>query len=218
MRPTTLRRAFGIALLGVLLSDHASAQLGPVHSHMSYVALAFNETPGGRGLLPTAVAEAQVVRQHVELATQDPTALDGIKRHVGHVLHAIDPTLVPSGPGNGYGLRRAASGVVLHVQLAATSDGASDNVLTHTTHIMACADNAVLRTDAILAIARQIQASNSASEVAALLERLDRESETLVSGLDTDGDGLIGWRAGEGGLRQATQHMTLMMRGEGLTN
>jgi hypothetical protein len=218
MRATLLRRVFSIALVGMLYGTAAGAQSEPIHSHLTYVALAFNETPGGQGLLQTAVAEGEVVRQHVELAAQDPTALDGIKRHVTHVLHAIDPTLVPSGPGTGYGLKQAAAGVVLHMQLAAAAESASSNVVTHATHVIACAENAAARADAIVELAREIQATNSFIRAAELLEQLDAQSSALVSGVDSDGDGRIGWSAGEGGLRQATQHMTLMMRGEGLAN
>jgi hypothetical protein len=49
-----------------------------------------------------------------------------------------------------------------------------------------------------------------------VLARLTEEGMGLVRGRDIDGDGLVGWQAGEGGLRQAHQHLTLMKRGEGL--
>lgn len=218
MLVTTLRCTSCIAVLSLLPGADLSGQNESVHAHLGYVATAFNETPGGRGLLPTAVAEAEVVRQHVQLAGEDSTAIEGIKRHVGHVLHAIDPSLVRSGPGNGYGLRQAAAGVLLHIQLAAEAEEVSDNVTTHATHVTSCVSDAISRTDAILELSREIQETNSAARVIELLAQLDAQSSALVSGVDVDGDGRIGWQAGEGGLRQATQHMTLMMRGEGLAN
>jgi hypothetical protein len=100
--------------------------------------------------------------------------------------------------------------------MAATAEGASDNVRTHAAHVAASAGNTVQRADAIVALAQQIQATSSATEAMSLLQQLTAETSALVPGLDANGDGRVGWEAGEGGLQQATQHMTLMKRGEGL--
>ena len=34
-----------------------------------------------------------------------------IQTHAGHVINAIDPTIVAQGPGLGYGVKKAAQGV-----------------------------------------------------------------------------------------------------------
>ena len=206
-----------LALAGTLLSTpDLNAQANSVHSHIGYVADAFDGTPNGQGLLPTAVAEAEIAAEHAGFAAGDATYLDGIKRHAGHVLHAIDPTLAPGGPGLGYGVRQAAATVVLHIELAAADEGASDNVKTHAAHILATMDNVGQRADAIVALAQEIEAATSLATAAALLEQLTAPCAALLSGRDADRDGRVGWQPGEGGLRQATQHMTLMRRGEGL--
>jgi hypothetical protein len=219
MRATTLRRTSPLALCALFLSaGSAGAQANPVHAHIGHVADAFNGTPNGMGLLPTAVAEAEIAAQHATFAAQDPSNLDAMKRHAGHVLHAIDPTLVQSGPGRGYGLKQAASGAARHIEMAASAQGASENVRTHATHVATSANNVVQRADAIIALAQQIQASTSATEAAALVQRLATLAGALVPGTDANGDGRVSWEAGEGGLQQATQHMTLLKRGEGLAN
>lgn len=206
-----------IAIAGTLLSAPAlSAQANPVHGHIAYVADAFEATPSGQGLLPTAVAEAEIAAEHAGFAADDTTYLEGIQRHVGHVLHAIDPTLVPGGPGLGYGVRQAAANVILHIAMTSTDEGASDNVKTHASHILATMGNVVQRADAIVALAQEIQAATSVATAAALLQQLTAQCDALLVGRDADGDGRVGWQAGEGGLRQAAQHMTLMKRGEGL--
>lgn len=206
-----------LGLAGTLLSAlDLSAQANPVHSHILYVATAFDGTPGSQGLLPTAVAEAEIAAEHAGLAADDPTYLEGIERHVDHVLHAIDPTLVQGGLGLGYGVRQAAANVVLHIEMASADEGASDNVKTHATHILATMGNVVQRADAIVALAQEIQAATSVATAAALLQELTAQCDALLSGRDADRDGHVGWQAGEGGLRQATQHLTLMQRGEGL--
>ena len=41
-------------------------------------------------------------------------------------------------------------------------------------------------------------------------------TDAIVNGVDADGDGRVGWQEGEGGLAQATQHLGLLKRGEGM--
>jgi hypothetical protein len=215
--PTTIqRRTLGLALPALLIATAATAQ-NTAHAHIGHVANTFGGTPSGQGLLPTAIAEAEVAIQHAGLAANDPGNLDAMKRHVAHVLHAIDPSLVQDGPGLGYGVKQAAEGVALHIEIAASADGASDNVRTHAAHIAGAARSVVGRTDRIAALAAEIQAATSAPAAAAALTELHTLTQALVSGREADGDGRVGWAAPEGGLRQAQQHLTLLERGEGLT-
>ena len=59
--------------------------------------------------------------------------------------------------------------------------------------------------------------SGSVSPAAlALVNQLSTVAEQLITGVDANGDGRVGWQQGEGGLEQAEQHMNLMKKGEGL--
>jgi hypothetical protein len=205
-----------LAFACVLSASSLPAQENPVHTHIGHVADGFESAPVGQGLLTTAVAEAETAVEHATLAATDPFDLDGIKRHVAHVLHTIDPALSPGGPGLGYGVRRAALSAAEHIELAAAAEGASVNVKTHAVHIAAALGNVAHRADAIIALTKQLEAATSAEEAASPLAELGALCGALVQGRDGDGDGRVGWQAGEGGLRQATQHMTLMKLGEGL--
>lgn len=217
MRTSTIVRALsGLGLVGLLASPAAHAQANPAHTHMGHVADGFRGTPEGQGLLPTAVAEAEVAAQHAGLAGRDPSNLDGMKRHIGHVLNAMDPTEVESGPGLGYGVKAATAGVARHIGLAAGSDGASDNITTHGNHVSTAAGNVVTWVDEVIALARQVQEATEADAAAGMVEELIELTNAIVSGTDANGDGRTGWQEGEGGLAQATQHMNLMKRGEGL--
>jgi hypothetical protein len=212
MRRTTLP---SVAACLAISAAAAGAQSSAAHDHIVQVADAFEGTPAGLGLLSTAIAEAVIARQHVELANAAAPSIADVQLHVGHMLHALDPTSMVGGPGLGYGVRLAAGSAADHIAMAASDPGASENARAHLEHIAVILANVTRRMDEMIALAHQIQGASTAT-TPALLERLSLQAETLLVGRDVDGDDRIGWRAGEGGLRQAAQHMTLLKRGEGL--
>jgi hypothetical protein len=187
---------------------------GPVGVHIGHVMNAFGDTPNGRGLLPTALGEARIAAQHAALAMRQPTNLEYMKLHAGHVINAIDPSIVAAGPGLKYGLKKAALGVANHIELAAAAPGASPNVILHAKHVAIAARNTVARSDQLLAIAQKVQASTSASEAAALVSQMASLADQLIPGFDANADGKIGMEPGEAGLQQAEEHMKLMLAGE----
>lgn len=187
---------------------------GPVGTHIGHVVNGFNDTPNGQALLPLAIAEARVAAQHAALAARAPGNLAGLKTHVGHVLNALDPTIVASGPGQGYGVRKAALGVATHIELAAKAQGASQNVITHANHVATSARNTVQRVDSIIVLAKQVQAATEAAPAAALVNQIVSLTEQLIAGADANGDGRVTWEAGEGGLQHAEQHVNLLLAAE----
>jgi hypothetical protein len=197
-------------------TDSLSALRAEAHAHILQVADAYEATPGGYGLLRIALAEAEIVALHADLAAEAVNSLDDVRLHVDHMLHALDPAFVFSGPGLGYGLRRAVDEARLRIDSAAVAGAQSDNVRMHTAHISSALANTSHRADEILSLAQEILLSTSAAGVGSLLSQLTVASTALLPGQDADRDGLIGWQPGEGGLRQATWHMTLLKRGEGL--
>lgn len=218
MRTKSLPRGPVLALLCLASATALQAQSNPVAMHVGHVADGFPGAPNGQGLLPTAIAEAETAQQHAQFAARDPSNLDAMKQHTGHVLHAVDPSAVENGPGLGYGVKRAAEGVAQHIEMAASADGASDNVKTHANHIATAARSVAARCDQIVALGRQIQSATSASEAAPLVQRLQTLTQQLTAGADANGDGRISWQAPEGGLQQAQQHMALLKRGEGMAS
>ena len=205
-----------LALCAFLLPERATAQDGPGHSHIGHVADAFRGTPDGMGLLPTAMGEAQVVAQHAGFAAGDLTDLDAMKRHMGHVLNALDPAEMEDGPGLGYGVLPAINGAVRHIELAAASEGVSDGLKTHAGHVATSGRNTAERAERAIALAKDIMEATSASDAAPMMEDLLILAEQLLAGFDANGDGRIGWQEGEGGLEQAQTHLDLMKRGEGI--
>ena len=186
------------------------------HVHMGHVTSGWSDTPDKAGLLPTAMKEAQIARQHAGFAAQKPADLAWMKLHTGHVMHAIDPGSMSKGPGLGYGLIKAASGVAKHINLAAESDGASTNVKTHAVHVATSTGNVVALGKEVMALSGRVQASNSVPEAATLVKQIAALTDRIINGFDANGDGQISWMKGEGGLMEVKKHVGFMYKGEGL--
>lgn len=187
------------------------------HERVRSIASGYVDTPDLMGLLPTAAAEAGTAIQHAELAMRDSMDIQGMRGHVDHVLHALDPGLAPGGPGLGYGVRRAAAGILEQIQLAGAAEDASDNVRTHAEHIAGAARSALERVDRVAALAGRVRTATSTAGAASALRELVAATRAVWLGSDADRDGRVGWAAPEGGIRQVQLHMTLLQRGEGLT-
>lgn len=222
----------GVAAAAWLLGGSvmlAQAPAGSAREHMDHVMTSWTDTPDRKGLLPTAIADAQVAMEQVERADLEGRINDFIL-YGGYVLHALDaggdtPALLKAAyarlpttyvkieiPGTGYGLKRAAAGALVHVQLAATSDAASDNVKTHAAHVAASLENVVKWTDEAIATARRLIAATDVGAGQILVDELTEQVNRIALGTDANGDGQTGWQTGEGGLRQANTHMRLMMK------
>lgn len=205
----------GLSLLVVGAWSVALAGQGAtVQTHIGHVLDSFNGTPMNMGLLPTAMAEAKTAAQHAGLAAK-ATSLPMIQTHAGHVINAIDPTIVAQGPGAGYGVKKAAQGVAQHAGLAAMAPDANMMVKTHSMHVTTAANNVVAMSDDIVAIAQKIRMSTSMEEAQKLAMEMQTKAEQLTTGVDADGNGQISWNKPEGGLNQAQQHMTFMKMAAG---
>jgi hypothetical protein len=215
MRPNrTLTVALGLALAAVAagsVSAQAPAAAPALSPHIGHVGTSFRDTPEQKGFLETAIAEADVAIQHATLGMRDLTNLDAMKRHAGHVLHALDATLIGQGPGKGYGLKKAATNIANHITMAGNAEGQPAGVKTHSVHVAQSANNTVKRADEIIALAQQIQSATSAEQAKPLFEQLNAKAQLLRAGVDANGDGRIGWQEGEGGLDMSKTHMDLML-------
>jgi len=172
----------------------------PAHLHIGHVMTNWRDTPGTRGFLPVAVDEARVAVLHAGLAVKG-SSLDEIKLHAGHVLHAIDPTVEPKGPGAGYGVKKAASGALQHLEFATKADGATANITTHAAQVSSSLSSVLQSVDRAIAAAKSIRAATDAVEAGGLAADLValtlRISEALQltethMGLILKAEGLLG--------------------------
>lgn len=208
-----------LTLLWVLaLQTSATEAPSPAHIHIGHVLESINGPPGNVGLLTILEDEARIAARHAELAASDPTNLEGMKTHVHHLRHAIDPSKESAGPGKGYGAMRAARGVATHIMLATVADGHTENIERHATHVATSARNVVSWCELVIAESDKVLAAETAEAAAPSVQRIQTLIGYMLDGTDADGDGQVSWQQGEGGIAQARQHAELLARGEGMTS
>lgn len=189
----------------------------PAHIHIKHVLETVNGPPDQVGYLTILEEEAQIARRHAELAAADPADLEAMKTHVHHVRHAVDPSTEEKGPGKGFGLLRSAKSVESKMKLAVASEGSTENIERHSTHVATSAGNVVRWAEAILAESEKVLAAETAEAAAPSTQRIAELTRFILEGHDADEDGQVSWQQGEGGIPQARQHAELMAKGEGLT-
>jgi hypothetical protein len=211
----------------------AQAPASAAQVHIGHVMTSWKDTPDMKGFLPTAIVDAQVALEQIERADLEGRIND-FWLYGGYVLNALDPgaetdallktayARLPTTylkievPGTGYGIKRAVAGALQHVQLAAKSEGASENVKTHAGHVSASLENVAKWTDEAIATTRKLLEAKDVGGGQMLVDELTAQIGQIAIGTDANSDGQTGWQTGEGGLRQANTHMRLMMKGEGM--
>jgi len=197
---------------GLLSAAPALADAQGTKAHMDAIMTASSETPSGEGLLPTAIAEARIAADHASLAAQKPGDLAWMKTHSEHVLHAVDPAVSPSGPGLGYGVLKASSGVADHMKSAMNSLKAAPSVKMYGPPVLAGAENAVARAEAIVDLGLKVRAAAAPALAYPMVEEIERLVTAMLEG--ADGDGEISEPAGKGGLLSALHNAELIMAAE----
>jgi hypothetical protein len=189
-------------------APRARAQADMLQTHIGHILEGFKDTPKQQGLLPTALDEAKIAAEHAALALKSRDNLDQMKLHAAHVIHALDPTVEPKGPGIGYGVKKAALGVQQHVELAAKVDGASTTAKNQALYVSRWAANVVKWSDEAIELAQEIRKTTSASAAGGAATELVTVTEQLLSGMPA-----VGRFDPQGGLKQAQERMELMKKG-----
>ncbi len=183
----------------------------PAGIHIGHVVNSFGDTPDKIGLLLIAQEEQKIAAQHAALAMRAPTNLAMLQLHAGHIINALDPTIVTAGPGKQYGLKKAATNIATHIELAGAAAGATPGEVLHSKHIATAARSTVARADQIIGLAQKVQASTDAAAAAQLMSQIAILCDQLRTGADMNNDGRVTFDAPEGGLQQVQEHLTLML-------
>lgn len=180
--------------------------------HIGHILTSWQDTPGEVGLATILEEEAMIAKQHAALAVTDLEDLPNIQLHTRHVRHAVDPTAESSGqgPGRGYGIIKAADGIVQHMEFARDAADASESAKIHAEHVLASARNIQFWAGKIVDKAGQIIGGASPVSSAFYAEQIVERIEWILNGHDADGDGEVSWKEGEGGLAQVKAHLSFI--------
>jgi len=177
----------------------AKVEAIPAHLHIGHVMTNWRDTPGSRGFLPVAIDEARVAALHAKLAAKSE-ALDEIRQHAAHVLHALDPGRERTGPGAGYGVRKATAGALQHLDFAAHAEGATAAITSHAAAASASLSEAMRLVDEAIGAAEQARSAPDRAAAAAAASRLAALTDDL---------------SGKA-LQDAQSHMSIIVKAEGL--
>ena len=106
--------------------------------------------------------------------------------------------------------------MIQHLELAANSPGATQNVKTHARLISTAMENVQIWADQIVPLVEETQAATEAWQAASAMSQIQILTGEILGGTDADGDGEVTWKAFEGGIRQVEPLVELMKGGEGL--
>jgi len=173
----------------------------PAHLHLGHVMTNWRDTPANVGFLIAAISDGRVAAVHADLAAKSADDLEAMKLHAGHVLNALDSSVEPKGPGSGYGVRKAATGALQHLEFAVQAEGVTDNVKTHAAQVSASLNNVLQWTDQAVNLAQKIRTATTAAQAAAMVNDLTALTKNISERL-----------------QQAKTEMDLIMKGEGLQN
>lgn len=208
--------SLALALASLCTPALAESTMNVAHLHLHHVATEWSETPDQLGFLPTALKDANTAEMHIKLAMSSRGDLDLVKQHVGHVIHALDPTEQQSGPGTGYGLIEGAKGAEKHMLYAAQSPGASENIISSNLAVRNPLKNAASLAKSAVRRGKAILRADSTDDAADDLEAMAWLVNAMIHGIDENGDGDIAADRKEGGLAIASEGLASIMNTEGL--
>ena len=203
MRSFAMKMLWAWAGLFFAMAGGAAAQN---NMHLGHITESWGDTPGKVGLITILEEEAQIAATHAKLAISNKEDLKNVRMHIAHVENAVDPSVVKSGPGKGYGVIKAAQGIATHMGFAAGAD-AGDSLKMHSVHVIQCAKNVERWANEIMTKSGYIK--GGASDVASQFYADEVADMTgwILNGRDANGDGKISWEEGEGGLAQMKAHL-----------
>jgi hypothetical protein len=173
----------------------------PAHLHLGHVMTNWRDTPSNVGFLIAAISDAKVAAVHADLVAKSSNNFDDIKLHATHVLNALDSSIEAKGPGSGYGVKKAASNALQHLDMAVAAEGVTPNIKEHAVQVSASLNNVLQFTDQAVGAALKARIADSASDAIPFVKELNELTKSIVDSL-----------------QQAKTAMDLMMKAEGLAN
>ncbi len=201
-----------ICSIGLLATAASCTHQMPLvsHAHIGHSLDYWHDTPDNMGLYEVANSELKTAIQATERALDGGLTTLQRRAYLGDALHALDPERRTAGAGLGYGAVRAWRGALEHLEYAATSEDASENIVTTVARLAHIGDEIGNR----LASATQgvqIAVSDQHADAAQAAHTLRRELLNLYQGEDRDGDGTVAITPQEAGVSQLVAQLNKML-------
>jgi hypothetical protein len=183
------------------------------HAHLGHCLTAWHDTPQNKGLLDVARQEIETAVRESDAAVEPVLSPEDKARHIDNAIHALKPDAQPFGPGLHYGALRALEGAIEHLEYAATSEDASNNVVSSVAVLseLGLAVAARLRGAVDLATASDARDSQALDRVAV---NLHTALHSAARGFDANGNGQIDPVASEAGIDQLQAQLQAMLKRE----
>ena len=179
------------------------------HTHIGHSLTAWKRTPGKVGLYPLAEDEARALADVVN-AVSVTSSLPEMKVAMLDAVDIIEPPKPGAGKGKGFGLKRAFSEAMDHLEFAASSTAASANFRDSMPKITRIGTSIGDRIDLVALLANDVQTTNSAANGWPLVQEVQELSNAVLNGAEIDGKAPVGSSEGEYGLRQLRNEIAAM--------
>ena len=176
------------------------------HVHVGHALSGVHVTPGQAGYLLVAEERAASVRNLSQTALA-ATTLPQIKTDVAAAVEAT----ISDGE---FGLRHSLVQASNHITFAATSDDASANIRASAPQFARDIVRVVERCELIGLLGKDVAATANMQEAKTLAAEIARLAQQNLDGEDADGDGLVGAKPSEYGMKQLRVRLDEMIARE----
>lgn len=187
------------------------------HTHIGHAMTGWPDTPGQKGLFVTAEDAGRTALKEAEKASAKGNDLAEIKHDVSLVILATDPESSLEDDATvktKYGLRNALTAAVNHINYAADSRDASENVRKSAPVFTKHAQVVLDRCDLVVALGNDILQSRSPDDARLLVGQLTKLTDANVNGAESNGDGVPGSVPAEYGMKQLRAELQAMINRE----
>jgi hypothetical protein len=196
-----------LALLALLAASGCVSRPPTIaHVHVGHALSGVHVTPGQAGYLLVAEERAAVVRELAQKAAT-ATSLPQIKTEV---VAAVTATV----SDDAFGLRHSLVQASNHITFAATSDDASANIRASAPQFANDIVRVVARCELIGLLGKDVESTTNVQEAQTLAAEIARLAQQNLDGEDADGDGVVGSKPAEYGMKQLRARLDQMIARE----
>jgi hypothetical protein len=164
------------------------------HVHLGHALTGVHVTPGKQGYLLVAEKQAEDIVALAQKAVQSDDLVQ-LKAGVAAATNATNNETE-------FGLKHSLVMASNHISFAATSEDASSNVQTAAPVFARDTVRVVERCELIGLLGKDVEASRSVDEARLLADEIVKLAEANLNGEDSDGDGVVGGKPPEFGMKQ----------------